>query len=200
VDAPLASRSTSSSLSSLYLLPPDSGLPLPPHQSPAFSKPTTWPFTSPLRKMASAARPSATEPPAIPLRVHFECPIFDPSKKPPQTLPSALSWNAAAGVWCSAPASQPRYALPPPLLATPLASSPSTSLPKPCGPAVLCHSFPLGKVDYATIQQLIGRWCSDQILRYLHVSARPIMQCHARIMTENTAFRHFPTPAIDLVD
>mgnify|MGYP000285070400 CR=1 FL=1 len=57
----------------------------------------------------------------------------------------------------------------------------------------------LGKVDYATIQ-LIGRWRSDQILRYLHVSARPIMQCHARIMTENSAFRQFPTPAMDLVD
>jgi hypothetical protein len=57
----------------------------------------------------------------------------------------------------------------------------------------------LGKVDYATIQ-LIGRWRSDQILRYLHVSARPIMQCHARIMTQNSAFRQFPTPTIDLVD
>jgi hypothetical protein len=57
----------------------------------------------------------------------------------------------------------------------------------------------LGKVDYATIQ-LIGRWRSDQILRYLHVSARPIMQCHASIMTQNGAFRQFPTPTIDLVD
>jgi hypothetical protein len=57
----------------------------------------------------------------------------------------------------------------------------------------------LGKVDYATIQ-LIGRWRSDQILRYLHVSARPIMQCHAGIMTQNSAFRQFPMPTIDLVD
>ncbi len=57
----------------------------------------------------------------------------------------------------------------------------------------------LGKVDYATIQ-LIGRWRSDQILRCLHVSARPIMHCHARIMTEDSAFRQFPTPTIDLVD
>jgi hypothetical protein len=54
-------------------------------------------------------------------------------------------------------------------------------------------------VDYATIQ-LIGQWRSDQILRYLHVSARPIMQCHASIMTQNGAFWQFPTPTIDLVD
>jgi hypothetical protein len=57
----------------------------------------------------------------------------------------------------------------------------------------------LGKVDYATIQ-LIGRWRSDQILRYLHVSARPIMQCHAHIMTQNADFRQFPTPTFDLAD
>jgi hypothetical protein len=57
----------------------------------------------------------------------------------------------------------------------------------------------LGKVDYATIQ-LIGRWRSDQILRYLHVSARPIMQGHASLMTQNSAYRQFPTPTIDLVD
>jgi hypothetical protein len=57
----------------------------------------------------------------------------------------------------------------------------------------------LGKVDYATIQ-FIGRWRSNQILCYLHVSARPIMQCHASIMTQNSAFRQFPTPTIDLVD
>jgi hypothetical protein len=57
----------------------------------------------------------------------------------------------------------------------------------------------LGKVDYATIQ-LIGRWRSDQILRYLHVSARPIMQGHASLMTENSTYRQFPTPTIDLID
>jgi hypothetical protein len=57
----------------------------------------------------------------------------------------------------------------------------------------------LGKVDYATIQ-LIGRWRSDQILRYLHVSARPIMQCHASLMTQNGDYRQFPAPTFDLVD
>jgi hypothetical protein len=57
----------------------------------------------------------------------------------------------------------------------------------------------LGKVDYATIQ-LIGRWRSDQLLRYLHVSARPIMQSHARLMVDNSAYRQFPTPTIDLLD
>jgi hypothetical protein len=57
----------------------------------------------------------------------------------------------------------------------------------------------LGKVDYATIQ-LIGRWWSDQILRYLHVSARPIMQCHASIMTQNADFRQFPALTYDLMD
>jgi hypothetical protein len=57
----------------------------------------------------------------------------------------------------------------------------------------------LGKVDYATIQ-LIGRWRSDQILRYLHVSARPIMQGHASLMTENSTYRQFPTPTINLID
>jgi hypothetical protein len=57
----------------------------------------------------------------------------------------------------------------------------------------------LGKVDYATIQ-LIGRWHSDHILCYLHVSARPIMQSHTRIMTQNAGFCQFPTPSFDLVD
>jgi hypothetical protein len=57
----------------------------------------------------------------------------------------------------------------------------------------------LGKVDYATIQ-LIGRWRSDQILRYLQVSARPIMQGHAHIIANNSAYRQFPTPTIDLLD
>jgi hypothetical protein len=57
----------------------------------------------------------------------------------------------------------------------------------------------LGKVDYTTIQ-LIGRWRSDQILRYLHVSARPIMQCHASIMADNSDYSQFPAPAIDLLD
>ncbi len=57
----------------------------------------------------------------------------------------------------------------------------------------------LGKVDYATIQ-LIGRWRSDQILWYLHVSARPIMQGHVSLMTQNSTYRQFPTPTIDLVD
>jgi hypothetical protein len=57
----------------------------------------------------------------------------------------------------------------------------------------------LGKVDYATIQ-LIGRWRSDQILRYLHVSARPIMQCHASLMTQNSDYRQFPAPTFDLID
>jgi hypothetical protein len=57
----------------------------------------------------------------------------------------------------------------------------------------------LGKVDYATIQ-LIGRWRSDQILRYLHVSARPIMQCHAGIMVANSDYSQFPAPTIDLLD
>jgi hypothetical protein len=57
----------------------------------------------------------------------------------------------------------------------------------------------LGKVDYTTIQ-LIGRWRSDQILRYLHVSARPVMESHAPIMTENAAFRQHPTPTFDMVD
>jgi hypothetical protein len=56
---------------------------------------------------------------------------------PPQTLPSALSWNDTAGAWCPAPPSRPRYALPPPILGTPLASSPATSLPGPYGPSFL---------------------------------------------------------------
>jgi hypothetical protein len=57
----------------------------------------------------------------------------------------------------------------------------------------------LGKVDYTTIQ-LIGRWRSDQILRYLHVSAHPIMQGYARLMTEHGAYRQFPTATMDLID
>ncbi len=55
------------------------------------------------------------------------------------------------------------------------------------------------KVDYTTIQ-LIGRWRSDQILRYLHVSARRIMQCHAGIMVANSNYSKFPAPTIDLLD
>jgi hypothetical protein len=57
----------------------------------------------------------------------------------------------------------------------------------------------LGKVDYTTIQ-LIGRWRSNQILRYLHISARPIMQCHASIMADNSDYSQFPAPAINLLD
>jgi hypothetical protein len=57
----------------------------------------------------------------------------------------------------------------------------------------------LGKVDYTTIQ-LIGRWRSAEILRYLHVSARPIMQCHAGIMAQHSDYTQFPVPTIDLLD
>jgi hypothetical protein len=57
----------------------------------------------------------------------------------------------------------------------------------------------LGKVDYATIE-LIGRWRSDQILRYLHVSARSIMPGFARLMTEHGAYRQFLTATLDLID
>jgi hypothetical protein len=57
----------------------------------------------------------------------------------------------------------------------------------------------LGKVDYATIE-LIGRWRSDQILRYLHVSARSIMLGFARLMTEHGAYRQFLTATLDLID
>jgi hypothetical protein len=57
----------------------------------------------------------------------------------------------------------------------------------------------LGKVDYTTIQ-LIGRWRSAEILRYLHVSARPIMQSHAGIMARQGDYTQFPVPTIDLLD
>lgn len=62
-----------------------------------------------------------------------------------------------------------------------------------------CHRSALLAADYATIQ-LIGRWRSDQILQYLHVSARPIMQCHTRIMSENSDYGQFPAPTIGLLD
>jgi hypothetical protein len=57
----------------------------------------------------------------------------------------------------------------------------------------------LEKVDYATIQ-LIGWWLSDQILCYLHISVQPIMQGHASLMTQNSAYRQFPTPTINLIN
>ena len=52
----------------------------------------------------------------------------------------------------------------------------------------------LGKVDTDTIK-LVGRWRSDAMLVYLHVSARPIMQAHARTMVQHGAYALIPGPA-----
>jgi len=51
----------------------------------------------------------------------------------------------------------------------------------------------LGKVDTDTIK-LVGRWRSDAMLVYLHVSARPIMQQHAPIMVQHGAYALIPGP------
>ena len=51
----------------------------------------------------------------------------------------------------------------------------------------------LGKVDTDTIK-LVGRWRSDAMLVYLHVSARPIMQQHASTMVHHGAYTLIPGP------
>lgn len=56
--------------------------------------------------------------------------------------------------------------------------------------ALLC-----AKVD-SDIIKLIGRWKSDQMLRYLHLQAYPQMQSFSRLMATHGDFRllHAPTP------
>jgi hypothetical protein len=113
---------------------------------------------------------------------------------PPQTaLPSVLSWNDTDGAAIMAA-----------LCASTTTIGHALGLqPGDISARALWASgamaLLLGKVDYATIQ-LISHWRSNQTLRYLHASARLIMQCHASIMTQNSAIQQFPTPTIDLVD
>ena len=42
----------------------------------------------------------------------------------------------------------------------------------------------LGGVDVNVIK-IIGRWRSDEVLRYLHVSARSINHNHAKVMRQH---------------
>ena len=49
----------------------------------------------------------------------------------------------------------------------------------------------LGRVD-TNIIQLIGRWKSDAMLRYLHVQAFPLMQDYASIMLKAGTYTLIP--------
>jgi len=58
--------------------------------------------------------------------------------------------------------------------------------------ALLC-----GRVDKDTIQ-LVGRWHSDSMLRYLHQEARPIMQNLAAKMFQDGNYSFLPTAMVPL--
>jgi hypothetical protein len=58
--------------------------------------------------------------------------------------------------------------------------------------ALLC-----ARVD-SDIIRLLGRWRSDQMLRYLHVQAEPIMRHFARRMMHDGAFTLLPNPQVPL--
>ena len=63
--------------------------------------------------------------------------------------------------------------------------------------ALLCAN-----IDHDRIK-LIGRWCSDEMLRYLHVQAVPVMSKFARAMITDGDFqlipnRHVTTPLVPL--
>ena len=49
-------------------------------------------------------------------------------------------------------------------------------------------------VDYYIIK-LMGRWSSDKIMAYLHISARPLLQLFSSIMVDNGYNAQIPAPA-----
>ena len=54
------------------------------------------------------------------------------------------------------------------------------------------------KVDTDTIA-LLGRWCSDEMLRYLHVQAEPVMRNFSARMLSGGAFTLLPNQAVPLL-
>jgi hypothetical protein len=52
--------------------------------------------------------------------------------------------------------------------------------------AIIC-----AKVDTDVIQ-LLGRWCSDVMLRYLHIQAQPLMRNFANLMVQGGQFALIP--------
>jgi hypothetical protein len=54
-----------------------------------------------------------------------------------------------------------------------------------------------GGVD-TDIIRLIGRWRSDKMLRYLHVQAEPLMQCHSALMLAGGNYTLHPNSAVPL--
>jgi len=58
--------------------------------------------------------------------------------------------------------------------------------------ALLC-----GKVDHNLIQ-LLGRWHSDSMLRYLHLQAQPIMKQFAKAMFNNGTYDFLPTETVPI--
>jgi hypothetical protein len=61
--------------------------------------------------------------------------------------------------------------------------------------ALLC-----AQVD-SNVIKLVGRWCSDEMLQYLHLQAYPKMHTFARLMSHGGNFRLLPNlqlPAADV--
>ena len=56
--------------------------------------------------------------------------------------------------------------------------------------ALLC-----GKVDHNLIQ-ILGRWHSDSMVRYLHLQAKPVMQGFARKMFNNGSYSFLPDETV----
>jgi hypothetical protein len=58
--------------------------------------------------------------------------------------------------------------------------------------ALLC-----ARVDTSIIS-LLGRWRSDEMMRYLHIQAQPVMQGFARRMLDSGSFQLVPGQAVPL--
>ena len=52
-------------------------------------------------------------------------------------------------------------------------------------------SLLLGNIDTNTVQ-LIGRWCSDEMMRYLHVTVQPLIQGNAATMVATEDYTLIP--------
>ena len=48
------------------------------------------------------------------------------------------------------------------------------------------------------IIRLIGRWRSDEMLRYLHVQAEPVMRNYARLMLSGGTFTLLPSQDVPM--
>jgi methylphosphotriester-DNA--protein-cysteine methyltransferase len=67
------------------------------------------------------------------------------------------------------------------------------------GPPRHDREFPYSKVDMNFIQ-ILGRWRSDAMIRYLHMQAQPIVQHFAAKMYNNGNYSFLPDETVPLLD